>query len=222
MRLETIEARDLPDAWFQVIYHLLSKGRHYIIDRGSYAGQERIEYDYITLHVRYPGTRPLVPDIPAHYGVPSPVTEQYVQEYLPYLMLAEKHPNEQYTYGQYLEHQIEAVIRMFRADGHNTNQATMTVGDASSIYLEHPPCLRLVDCRILDGKLHFICYFRSWDAWGGLPANLAGLQLMKEYMASEIGVQDGEIIAASKGLHVYGFVRDIVMRVSGRNALKDF
>lgn len=26
---------------------------------------------------------------------------------------------------------------------------------------------------------------------------------MKEFMASEIGYQDGEIIAASKGLHLY-------------------
>jgi thymidylate synthase len=28
---------------------------------------------------------------------------------------------------------------------------------------------------------------------------------MKEYMASEIGVEDGEIIASSKGLHLYDY-----------------
>jgi len=39
MKLEFLEARDLPDAWFQCIYRLLETGREYIIDRGSYEGQ---------------------------------------------------------------------------------------------------------------------------------------------------------------------------------------
>ena len=53
------------------------------------------------------------------------------------------------------------------------------------------------------GKLHFIIYFRSWDLWAGFPTNLGGLQLLKEYMAKEIGVEDGEMICVSKGLHLY-------------------
>jgi thymidylate synthase len=59
------------------------------------------------------------------------------------------------------------------------------------------------------GKLHFIVYFRSWDLWGGFPANLAALQLVKEEMVMEISkkrpVEDGEIIAVSKGLHLYDY-----------------
>ncbi|MCX8012346.1 MAG: thymidylate synthase, partial [Desulfobacterota bacterium] len=38
---------------------------------------------------------------------------------------------------------------------------------------------------------------------------LAALQLLKEYMAGEIGVKDGEIIACSKGLHIYRYVEDL-------------
>ena len=38
---------------------------------------------------------------------------------------------------------------------------------------------------------------------GGFPSNLAALQLMKEYMAAEIGVSDGEMICLSSGLHLY-------------------
>ena len=34
---------------------------------------------------------------------------------------------------------------------------------------------------------------------------MGGLQLVKQYMASEIGVEDGEIIACSKGLHLYEY-----------------
>ena len=65
--------------------------------------------------------------------------------------------------------------------------------------------LRLIDTRVRYGKLHFILYFRSWDLWGGFPSNLGGLQLVKQYMAEEIGVSDGEIIAVSKGLHLYDY-----------------
>ena len=92
---------------------------------------------------------------------------------------------------------------MYKEDGHHTNQAFMAVGDSQSIFLSDPPCLRAIDTRIRYGKLHFVVYFRSWDLWAGFPSNLAAIQLLKEYMASEIGVDDGELIAVSKGLHLY-------------------
>jgi thymidylate synthase len=209
MNLEFIEARDLPDAWFQCVYRILEVGNKYVIDRGSYEGQERLEFDYITLHIKYPGVRPLLPDIPPSLGIPNPVADGYLEEYLPYLMTSEKQPGEDYTYGMYLERQIDEVIKMYKRDGYNTNQAYMTVGKPQTIYLKDPPCLRGIDTRISDGKLHFVVYFRSWDLWNGLPANLGAIQLMKEYMAAEIGVEDGEIIASSKGLHIYDYVWEL-------------
>ena len=209
MNLEFIKARDLPDAWFQCVYQILDKGRKYKIDRGSYRGQERLEFDYITVHIKFPGTRPLLPDIPAALGIPNPVADGYLEQYLPYLMTSAKKSGEEYTYGEYLEPQIKEVIRMYREDGPGTNQAFMTIGDKDSLYLEDPPCLRAIDTRIKDGKLHFVVYFRSWDLWNGFPANLGAIQLLKEYMSESIGVEDGEIIAASKGLHIYDYVWEL-------------
>lgn len=209
MNIDFIEARDLPDAWFQGIYRLLDTGREYRIERGSYEGQKRLEFDFVTVHIKYPGVRPLLPDIPPFLGIPNPVDEGYLEEYLPYLMTSAKQPGEDYTYGQYLENQIAEVIRMYKEDGHRTNQACMTIGDAESIYLVSPPCLRGIDTRISDGKLHFVVYFRSWDLWNGFPANLGAIQLLKEYMASSVGVKDGEIIASSKGLHLYDYVWEL-------------
>jgi thymidylate synthase len=137
------------------------------------------------------------------------VADGYLEEYLPYLMTSARQPGEDYTYGQYLEPQIEEVIRMYKEDGHATNQAYMTVGDRESIYLADPPCLRGIDTRIKDGKLHFVVYFRSWDLWNGFPANMGAIQLLKEYMSSSIGVEDGQIIASSKGLHLYDYVWEL-------------
>jgi thymidylate synthase len=129
-------------------------------------------------------------------------------------MTSHKAKGEQYTYGQYLEKQIAEVIRMYREDGYNTNQAFMAVGDEESISLTDPPCLRMIDTRIRDNKLHFIVYFRSWDLWAGFPSNLAAIQLLKEYMANAIGVDDGELIASSKGLHLYEYSWELAQTAS--------
>jgi thymidylate synthase len=203
MEISNIKARDLSEAWFLCLREILTKGHDYTIDRGSYAGQTRKELDFIVVQINKPGIRPLVPDVPQ--GVPPPSTMDYVESYLPYLMTSHKKEGEQYTYGQYLEEQIAEVIKMYKKDGYNTNQAYMAVGDARSITWNDPPCLRGVDTRIQDGSLHFFVYFRSWDLWAGFPSNLAAIQLLKEYMASEIGVRDGELIAMSKGLHLYRY-----------------
>jgi thymidylate synthase len=203
VKISVIEARDLSEAWFLCLNKTLDEGREYKIDRGSYAGQRRKELDLAVVQIIYPGTRPLVPDVPQ--GVPPPSTMEYVEDYLPYLMASHKKEGEQYTYGQYLEKQIAKVIRMYREDGYNTNQAYMAVGDENSIDLSDPPCLRMIDTRIRDGRLNFIVYFRSWDLWAGFPSNMAAIQLLKEYMSSEIGVEDGELAAMSKGLHLYEY-----------------
>ena len=207
MDITFIEARDLSEAWFQCVCKALTDGYDYEIERGSYAGQRRKELDFVVVKILYPGTRPLIPDVPQ--GVPPPSTMDYVEEYLPYLMTAHRREGEQYTYGQYLEKQIAEVIKMYQEDGFNTNQAFMAVGDAQSLFLSDPPCLRAIDTRIRHNKLNFVVYFRSWDLWAGFPSNLAAIQLLKEYMASEVGVEDGEIIAMSKGLHIYEYSWDL-------------
>jgi len=222
MNLEFINATTLPDAWFQCVYRILDVGNKYVIDRGSYEGQQRLEFDYITVHIKHPGAKPLLPEIPIQLGIPNPVEEGYLEGYLPYLMTSIKQSNEEYTYGErisgwvtrkygdtYEVNQIDEVIRMYKRDGFNTNQACMEIGIPTDIESNDPPCLRLIDTRIRDGKLNFVVYFRSWDLWGGFPANLGGIQLLKEYMAGEIGVEDGEIIASSKGLHLYDYTWEL-------------
>jgi thymidylate synthase len=250
-----IEARDLPDLWFQAVYDILDNGRRFVIDRGSYAGQTRLEYDYFMGHVRHPGTRPTLPDIPASCGIPNPVEEAYIyggegyeRSYIEYLMSGHKEPGESYTYGERLTrvpitgaklqwwqeeitdiidkrpvdgkaifedngtlylNQIEWLIQTDKNFGARNNQMVLQIAHPSDVTLLDPPCLRSIDTRIQDDTLHFIIYFRSWDLWGGLPANLAGIQNLKEYMAAAIGVQDGEMIVESKGLHLYGYAEDL-------------
>jgi thymidylate synthase len=71
----------------------------------------------------------------------------------------------------------------------------------------------MIDTRVREGRLNFVVYFRSWDLWAGFPSNLAAIQLLKEYMAGEIGVEDGELIAMSKGLHLYEYAWELAKAV---------
>jgi len=63
--------------------------------------------------------------------------------------------------------------------------------------------------RIKYRKLVFYPYFRSWDLWGGFPANLAAIAVLQKYMADEIGIESGPMLASSKGLHLYKYVEEL-------------
>jgi thymidylate synthase len=221
VKITSIEARDLPEAWFLCVRNVMLHGREYVISKGSFERRRRKEFDFVVVHIKNPGHRPLTPDVPE--GVPCPTTEEYLQEYVLYLMTDTPQPGEDYTYGQDLAPQMDEVIRLYKKWGHDTNRLCMSVGSKESLFhyrreeetgqAASSQCLRLVDTRVSDGALHFIVYFRSWDLWGGFPSNLGGLQLMKEYMADQIGVKDGEIIAVSKGLHLYDYSWDLAKAV---------
>ena len=204
LRLTVVEAFDIPDAWHRCLELCLKDGYEYTVQRGSFVGHKRKELDSVLIYIKRPGNLPLVPEVPQ--GVPPPTDMEYVNRYLAYLFTPEKKEGEEYTYGERLTgtgvNQVEEAIKILR-ETPETNQACMEIGMPSDILLSDPPCIRLIDCRVRYGALHFHIYLRSWDAWGGLPANLAALQLLKEYMAKKIGVEDGSLSAWSKGLHIY-------------------
>lgn len=219
MRIANITARDLPEAWFLCVREVLLRGYEYKIDKGSFEGQKRKELDFVVVQVEHPDRKPLVPDVPE--GIPAPASMDYVEkDYLMYLMTSIKAPGEQYTYGEDLGAQITEVINRYKAGGFETNQLCMSVGNKLSLWLEHSQCLRLIDTRIRYGKLHFVVYFRSWDLWAGFPSNLAAVQILKEYMASEIEVEDGELIALSKGLHLYDYSWELARIAVGLEGLR--
>lgn len=237
-----IDAFDVDDAWYQCLCQILEKGYIYEITRGSYKGQRRLEFDFVTIRIRKPEHQ-IIPVMPEGCGIPAPTSMEYIQSYLSYLLTPHKTETEDYTYGERLVapkvkieeekdgrrmlkemplncNQIEEVIKIYKTQGFGTNQAIMEIGMPSDIKLEDPPCLRLIDTRVRYGRLHFILYFRSWDLWGGFPSNLGGLELVKQYMAEEIGVENGEIVACSKGLHLYEYAWELAKARTHKYDLK--
>jgi len=227
-----LRARDIPDAWFQCVRANVENSYKYPVAHGSYAGEEsRSEFDDFKITITHPHVRPLEPDIPPGLNIPAPVDKDYLKTYFDQkIFIGVKDDNEDYVYGERLSgilirrhrdqktgedtyedpvivgpNQIERVIEIYKKYGPHTNQTTMAVERPEDVFLGDPPCLRMVDTRLRYDKLHFFVYFRSWDLWNGFPANLGGLQLLKEYMAEQIGVEPGETIAFSKGLHIYKY-----------------
>jgi thymidylate synthase len=125
--------------------------------------------------------------------------------------------DETYTYGSRLRKpvdQVEEAIKRYLEERRD-RQVTLAVRLPKDIKKtlgterHEPPCLSLIDTEILDGKIHLTCYFRSWDAYAGLPANIAGLQLFNEAFVKEINsrgnlsLETGKLIFHSKNCHIY-------------------
>lgn len=226
IEISKITAIDIPDLWFQAIYNILSEGKRYVVHRGSFEGEHRLEFDYFIGHILKPYNEPLIPKIPPQFNIPDPVTEEYMYDYLEYFITDTKKENEAYTYGERLTNvnfssgiksQIDEAIRVYKQHGYENNQMVLQIAKLTDMELSDPPCLRHIDTKIRDNTLHFFVYFRSWDLWSGLPANLAAIQTLKKYMADEIGVKDGEMIVESKGLHIYGYAEQLARIRCGRN-----
>jgi thymidylate synthase len=203
-----ISAFDCPDAWFQALSHIWNEGDVFRVGYGS----EETETKKLNLSIEItrPENRPLVSD-------KAPCDIKYVQGYaLEYLWCGEKQ-DETYTYGSRLNkpiNQIEEAVNRYVQEQRD-RQVTLVIRLPEDIkkYVgtkrHEPPCLSLIDTEILDGKMHLTCYFRSWDAYAGLPANIAGLQLFNEAFVSEINargnlsLETGKLIFHSKNCHIY-------------------
>ena len=242
MKIAIVEGTRIEDTWFKAIRACVELGHNYVIDKGEYEGQQRREFDFVTLKLRTPGVRPLA----CQSQYITPTTDEKIRDYfLEYIMNPNfSNPEEakynEYKYATWIAPAWERCCNDLLQGMGGCNQACISVGSAmhvrqipnlvedkktglfnvegeKTIYedkvFKHPPCLRLIDMRVRYGKLHFIIYFRSWDLVGGFPENMGGIQLLKEwcldYMNAELASQgkeqlkDGDLIASSKGLHIY-------------------
>jgi thymidylate synthase len=205
-----ISAFDCPDAWFKTLSSIWREGDVFRVGFGS--EETETKKLNLSIEIEHPENRPLVSD-------KAPCDFKYVQGYaLEYLWSGECAETEVYTYGSRLNkpvNQIEEAIKRY-VEEQRDRQVTMVIRLPTDIKKfnennkkSEPPCLSLIDTEILDNQMHLTCYFRSWDAYGGLPANIAGLQLFNEAFVAEINergnlsLKTGKLIFHSKNCHIY-------------------
>lgn len=204
LKIINLKTYDIDQSHFQLIYNIFKNGRINIVEHGSYKGHKRLEYDHVTILITNPETRPLSPQLPQ--GIPSIATDKDIENYfVTYLMDTNLEKNEEYKYSTFIVPQVEKIIKIFKNYGFGTNQAIITVGNDNSIDLVDPPCLKLIHFKILNNRLVTYITHRSNDLWSGYPLNIAGYQLLKEYVALEIGIEPGETIYSCSGMHLYDF-----------------
>ncbi len=190
-----IEAFNCEDAWWKTLYNIFTQGETFDVKVGSELTETK-KLD-ITLIIKHPEVRPLISD-----KMPNDMI--YVQNYaLEYLWVDNK-DDSTYTYGERINfcNQKTKIIERLKKEP-NDRQCTIVIRHPSDLNINDPPCLSLMDFEVLENKLNTTCYFRSWDAYGGLPTNVAGLQLFNEALAKEIGVESGMLIFHSKNCHIY-------------------
>lgn len=188
MKYVRIEAFDCPDAWYKILAEIWKNGDPFQVRYGSECSLTKKLN--LSIEIVHPENRPLLDDN-------APCDMKYVQWYaLKYLWSGEIE-DETYTYGSRLRKpidQIEEAIKRYLEE-QNDRQVTLVIRTPEDIKKKigngkhEPPCLSLIDTEIHDKRLHWTCYFRSWDAYAGLPANIAGIQLLKEAMVSGINEQ---------------------------------
>jgi hypothetical protein len=200
-----VEGRRIDDAWRDVMWLCIKNGNDFVVKGGSYMGQIRRQLPFVTLRIKNPGERPLSPFMPPNF--PPPTSDEEIAKYFAdYLMDDKLLPNEQYRYSSWIKPQLPYMIDLLKKSKGNTNQACISVGDSNSVKMADPPCLRKVSFNVVDSRLQMTVVFRSWDLVSGLPQNLGGLQLLKEYVLCELDellIKDGDLVAFSNGLHIY-------------------
>ncbi|MEJ2242256.1 MAG: thymidylate synthase [Candidatus Bathyarchaeota archaeon] len=209
MKYIVIKAFDCPDAWYKVLNAIWYKGDIFEVGYGSEVSETKKLN--LSIEITNPANRPLVDFM-------APCDMKYVQWYALKYLWSGAIEEETYTYGSRMREpvdQVEEAVKRYLIE-QKDRQVTFVIRLPEDIKKtiekdrrHEPPCLSLIDTEIFENKLHLTCYFRSWDAYAGLPANIAGIQLFNEALVSEINrrgnmnIQTGKLIFHSKNCHIY-------------------
>lgn len=196
-----INARNIGDGWYQAVRFCVAAGHIYTVQRGSYEGQRRLQLPRLSLFIGLPGELPMAI---TWQGKALSSRDGIQQYYENYIISDEVRPNEQYTYGRRIVPWLPSIVEMLIGTP-GTNQACLSVAKPGDVQLTDPPCLRSLAWNVVEGKLQMTSYWRSWDLYTGLPMNLAGLQLLNQYISGFVGLPAGPQWAISNGLHLYEY-----------------
>jgi len=189
------------EAWYFACTECLESGYEYQIEKGSFEGHIRRQLEHMALCIEHPEVRPLA----VSYKGKNVTTDLQINDYFAeYLISGKLRENETYTYGHRMYPFLSATIDKLK-ETPGTNQACLEIASPSDVLMVHPPCLRLVDFKAGDGKINLHAYFRSWDLYAGFPMNVAGLQLLNEYVAHEADMKTGKMFLYSSGAHLYDY-----------------
>ena len=182
---------------YNLLVGLCNHGYRQDIQRGSFAGEEsvyRMQAQPVMIEIKEPLNFLYLPK-----EVTPGMIEKYYQDYI---ISTKVQSGEIYTYGSRIHDQIDKIFFML-ADTPHTNQASISISQPSDIRLEHPPCLRLIDFKVFDNKLHMTSFWRSNDIGEAFLLNQCGLALLLKDIAEFAELEVGSHYYSSSGSHLY-------------------
>lgn len=97
-----IKAEHLDDAWWKALRKCFQFGYEYKVEHGSYVGQNRYEFDYVTIIIKDPAKQ-ICPIMPEGLSIPPPASKEQIEIYFAdYIMADAKSEKEDYRYGERL------------------------------------------------------------------------------------------------------------------------
>jgi len=161
MKSVFVEEKTLDSMWFTLLSELYKHGRKNHIDNGSFAGSNRLEFDYVAGTIEFPTTKPLSPIVPD--GVPPVTTDEEIEKYfINYLMDGHNlEGNEHYRYATWISggkykipkfmrgidvhrlngsyevmvpNQVQWCIDHYKSKGHGNNHCYIQVGYPESSF----------------------------------------------------------------------------------------
>ncbi|MFH0929394.1 MAG: thymidylate synthase [Candidatus Aenigmatarchaeota archaeon] len=227
MKHVNIKSFDIPDAWYKNLSEIWYNGDIFKVGYGS--EETETKKLNVTIEITNPENPPLVHE-------KAPCDMKYVNEYALTYLYTDFIEDETYTYGSRLRmpfDQVETAMNRF-VESLFDRQVTLLIRRPEDIKKQiktdrkkqletdkkhAPPCWTISDLEIMkengELKLNSTGYFRSWDAYAGLPANIAGIQIFNESFVKELNmkgreydkkwedVSTGKMVFHSKNCHIY-------------------
>ena len=113
--------------------------------------------------------------------------------------------------------QIEYIIEKLKKVPYSRRAVAITWQPWKDEWADYPPCLQLIQCRVIDGKLNMWVTMRSNDSFKASFFNMYAFTELQRYIADRIGVEVGTYYHYATSYHIYErdwkWVRSFVEKV---------
>jgi thymidylate synthase len=99
--------------------------------------------------------------------------------------------------------QMDYIVEKLKKTPYSRRAQAITWSPVHDRWVEDPPCLQRVWCRIIDGSLEMHTYWRSRDLWKAWWLNVYAFTRMQKAMAEKLDCEVGRYIDISSALHLY-------------------
>ena len=196
----TVRAKDVHDAWLQVVNIVMKYGRPRITRK-----QEVLRH-FFSLGVTFPAEQE--EDYLAMARKFGMVDEEFTTYFTNFISDQPPDHGVDYRYGHRMQNwrghnQLSEIVARL-GQSPDTKRASISLLDATDLEeLEDAPCYISATYTIIDNTLHSSHVFRSHDIYNGWPLNALAISRLHSRIANMLNVKLGTITLSSHNAQIY-------------------